>query len=192
MADRRQVRTRKLLSDALLALLQEKPYDTITVEQITEHAQVARKTFYAHFGDKHELLWLCMEAVFDTLKADYGALDAETLLASGKPLTYPVFAHVVANAHLYRVVLSERGTMSLLLRLLSYLTEASYQKHETLRRAAQHISVDPQYTAHFLAGALLNVLIWWLEQDLNPSAEAMAYAFSQLAAPGVLEVLGLS
>lgn len=53
--DPRVVRTRRLLIDALVSLMAEHTYDTITITQITARATVNRATFYAHFADKREL-----------------------------------------------------------------------------------------------------------------------------------------
>ncbi len=189
--DRRQRRTRKLLGDALMALIAEKGFGDLSIEEICERADVARRTFYSHFTDKHELLWSTVESVFDRLADDLTRLDADSLLVNGKPLTYPVFKHVEENAPLYRVMLSEDGSMHFILRLLAYLSQLSFEKHAPLRQMARHISVEPTFTAHFLAGALVNLIVWWLERDLHPPAETMAYTFSQLAAPGVLQALGL-
>ena len=53
--DLRVKRSRKNLIDALLALMQEQPFQKITVQDITEQAMVNRSTFYAHFKDKYDL-----------------------------------------------------------------------------------------------------------------------------------------
>jgi AcrR family transcriptional regulator len=45
-----------LVSEALMALLAEQPYDSITVQAIIERANVGRSTFYAHYQDKEDLL----------------------------------------------------------------------------------------------------------------------------------------
>src|SRR6266576_3222431 len=50
--DRRVQRTRQLLQDALLAMVLEKGYDSTTVQDIIDRANVGRATFYAHFPDK--------------------------------------------------------------------------------------------------------------------------------------------
>ncbi len=189
--DRRQRRTRRLLVESLMALIAEKGFSDLSIEEICERAGIARRTFYHHFPDKHELLWATVESVFDRLADDLTRLDADSLLVNGKPLTYPVFKHVEENAPLYRVMLSEDGTAHFILRLMGYLAQVSYEKHAPLRQMARHISVEPTFTAHFLAGALVNLIVWWLERNLQPSAESMAYTFSQLAAPGVLQALGL-
>jgi len=54
--DRRQRKSRAALQQALLTLISTKAYDSITVEDITELADVARATFYAHCKDKPALL----------------------------------------------------------------------------------------------------------------------------------------
>src|SRR5438477_4624508 len=54
-ADPRVKRTRKLLQEALLALLAEKNFDAVTVQDIAERSTINRATFYGHFVDKYEL-----------------------------------------------------------------------------------------------------------------------------------------
>src|SRR6202140_3209752 len=53
--DRRVRRTRDALGDALITLMQEKPFETITVQQVLDRAGIGRSTFYAHYRDKNDL-----------------------------------------------------------------------------------------------------------------------------------------
>jgi AcrR family transcriptional regulator len=81
--DPRARRTRQLLQGAFVALLAEKSFHAITVQDIAERATVNRATFYAHFEDKQELLDSCVSETFrqqvaDALPAD-AALNAENL-----------------------------------------------------------------------------------------------------------------
>src|SRR5260370_7394465 len=55
--DRRVGRTRKLLEDALHDLIVEKGYEAVTVQDIIDRANVGRSAFYAHYTDKHQLLF---------------------------------------------------------------------------------------------------------------------------------------
>ena len=50
--DRRTRRTRQLLRDAFVALLKEKRYEDVSVQDIIERADMARSTFYVHYVDK--------------------------------------------------------------------------------------------------------------------------------------------
>jgi len=190
-SDPRQDRTRQILRDALIKPVAEKPFEAITIAEIAAGARVARKTFYAHYADKVALLIDCIQPLLAALSGRISNADSDTLLADNKPLSYPTCKHVEEHAAFYRAMLRENGSARFMLYLLDFLTRNSYERHAALRDAAPRITVDPMLMAHFLAGALLNTLIWWLKQDCQLSAETMAYAFSQLAAPGILSALGL-
>src|ERR1700754_1124415 len=64
--DRRVRRTRRLLREALIALVAERGYERVTVQDVLDRADVGRSTFYAHFRDKEALFASC----FDDLRAD--------------------------------------------------------------------------------------------------------------------------
>jgi AcrR family transcriptional regulator len=63
--DPRIERTREMLRNALMALIQEKGFDAISVQDITERARLNRATFYLHYRDKQDLLIRTNEEVFD-------------------------------------------------------------------------------------------------------------------------------
>jgi AcrR family transcriptional regulator len=89
--DRRYLRTERLLVEAMLALIAQQPFSSITVERIVEEADIAKKTFYAHYEDKHALLWQSLLYHFEQLEEATNPLEPDTLLMDNKPLSYPVF-----------------------------------------------------------------------------------------------------
>src|SRR5215813_12739484 len=89
--DARVKRTRDALGDALVALMQEKPFDTISVQDVLDRAKVGRSTFYSHYSDKDDLLMSDAEEFFE--------LIAMSLSAQGdkSDRVFPVqefFAHI--------------------------------------------------------------------------------------------------
>ena len=62
--DRRVRRTRDLLGDALVALMQEKPFETITVQHVLDRARIGRSTFYTHYRSKDDLFLSDLEDFF--------------------------------------------------------------------------------------------------------------------------------
>lgn len=62
--DRRARRTRTLLQQAFLEVLRQKRFDGVTIQDITERADVSRTTFYAYFPDKYALLEATLRAQF--------------------------------------------------------------------------------------------------------------------------------
>ncbi|MFW5690944.1 MAG: TetR/AcrR family transcriptional regulator [Chloroflexota bacterium] len=165
--DRRIRRTRRLLRDALMELITEKGYDAITVQDITDRADVARSTFYLHYRDKDELLFRSMREIYDDLLArvDPGAMDDPA-----------DFAHVAENASFYRVMLGEHGSMTFMVQMRKFLAGVMRQHIiDVLVPAEQPTNVPRELLAHFMAGAQLGMFAWWLENDMQlPAAEIAA------------------
>ena len=65
--DRRVQRTRQLLNRALMELIVEKGYDSVTVQDIIDRANLGRSTFYAHYQDKDDLLFSGIDEVVHSL-----------------------------------------------------------------------------------------------------------------------------
>lgn len=59
------VHTKTILKDAFWEILEEKPYNKITVQDIVDRCQVNRNTFYYHFQD---IPWLLIESIKDWIK----------------------------------------------------------------------------------------------------------------------------
>src|SRR4051794_32963967 len=71
--DRRQRKSRAALQGALVTLVGAKPYAEITVDDVVDTADVARGTFYAHYGDKAALLAAATQDLIDDLACDVAA-----------------------------------------------------------------------------------------------------------------------
>ena len=85
--DRRVKRTQRLLAQALIELTLERGYETVTIRDITERADVGYATFFRHYTDKDALLHEVLEVVLDELllliqpfKADSDPATVGTLL----------------------------------------------------------------------------------------------------------------
>ena len=64
--DPRVKRTRNLILSSFESLLAEKGFETISVQDVTDKAQINRATFYAHFQDKYALLDVAIQKMFMT------------------------------------------------------------------------------------------------------------------------------
>lgn len=195
--DRRIARTRQALRDALQSLIQEKGYDAVTVEEITQRANVGRATFYLHYRDKEEIL---LEQLSE-LARDRVRLLAENPL-DGWDMTrnppYPplllVFQHAAQNASIYRVILQGEGAARVTARLRSIIIAALNEMLPSQGgTGALTFAADAplDYLATYLAGALIGSIAWWLEQANPPSPEAMTRLFQRMFFPGASQVFGL-
>ena len=79
--DPRVKRTRSLILQSFEGLLAEKSFDSISVQDVTDRAQINRATFYKHFEDKYKLLDYSISQMFRheiekrTLNACHYTLD---------------------------------------------------------------------------------------------------------------------
>ena len=81
--DRRSRRSRRLLKEGLLALMQEKRFSDITVRDITERMDLNRGTFYLHYPDTTALL---QSVETDMLAEAQALIDAQLPAFSNIPI----------------------------------------------------------------------------------------------------------
>lgn len=183
--DRRKERTRQMLHDALMELIVEKGYEAISIQDITDRANVARPTFYLHYKTKDDLLFDGLREVYDGLvhNADHKGANA---MMSPDTVDASDFRHVAKHADFYRVMLSEKGSLVFLLRVLEYLEMVMGEEAGEL--VADRVK-DPQlpagFVGSFLAGAEIGVMHWWLKHQPEYPPEQVAAMMHKLCVRGV-------
>ncbi|MCA9903199.1 MAG: TetR/AcrR family transcriptional regulator [Anaerolineae bacterium] len=197
--DRRQRRTRKLLRDALMQLIVEKGFDSIAVQDITDRADVSRATFYLHFRDKEDLLFNSMRDLYDDLAEKvHFSHDPQDVLKQVMAGNHDAcmettdFEHVAEYENLYRVLLSEKGVASFVVKVRRYLAQIF---QEQIVQPAAEVGSEPrlplELIAHAMAGAQIGIISWWLEAGKQFSAEEMAQMCYALSAFGMWWALGI-
>lgn len=196
--DRRKLRTRKQLKDALLDLILEKGYDAVTIEDITERADLGRTTFYLHYKDKEHLLLESIESIAEDLlqqiNENYPAFARPGLaLENREQLLYApvllVFHHAKENANLYRIILRGEGayqTNNRLRQIINRITaNIMIERIDSLGLKNPEIPID--FMTNYFAGALLTVVTWWLENNTPYSVEEMTTMFRDLIFNGFIK-----
>ena len=190
--DRRGPRTRRLLRDALIALILEKGYDAVTVQDITDRANLGRATFYLHFKNgKDQLLMTSLREMFDDLKSRISPPSPDIPLGDTAMRMIP-FQHAFEYRDLYRVtLLSQQGTAAIVNGIREYLAGSMRERIDVA--VGDHQPLVPlEVLANYLAGAMISLISWWLKQDTNYTAEQMADMFRQLSMPTISSVLGMN
>lgn len=187
-ADRRILRTRRMLSEAILALIVEKPYEAITVSDITARADVNRATFYHHFQTIDELLNYALKAQFDELVDRFDTLPSGEGVMFDYEANVLVFRYVGENARLFRVLLGEQGLGQVIFRMTHYIAEV-YERLLPLkceiRQPGDTGYVPVAVMAQHMAGSMLGLMRWWLINNMPITAEEMARMEHQLDMFGV-------
>lgn len=193
--DRRVRRSRRVLHEALRALILEKGYDRVTVQDVIDRADVGRATFYAHFRDKDDLLMSGFAEMRQSLQQHLAAFPRAQGDRSGDGLgfTRALFEHAAGHRREYRALVGSRSGGVILTsvhRELTSLMRAHLDEAVARRRVKPVVPVE--IITQYVVSALLSLLTWWLDNDLPYTAEQMAQMFERLTRPAVAAALGIS
>lgn len=180
--DARQIRSRKALAGALLALLEERPFDQITIREISARAGTGYATFFRHYPTKEALL------------GDVASEEIARLLAMTVPLLHDADSYESTRA-LCAYVEGHRKLWAALL-----TGGAAGIVREEFIRQARRLSREPLLHGDWLpsdlgvvygTGATFDLLAWWLSQQESYSAERIAGILHRLViAPLVQRTAG--
>lgn len=177
--DRRVKKTRKALQEALIALILEKGYEAITVQDVLERADVGRSTFYAHFYDLEDLL----QSEFEILQAEFEQhLSKQAAPPSIWELSRLMFQHAESYKRLYKAVVGKESGRIINATLHQYL---SRQIHESLAHESKNEIVPLELLEHYLVSSFMALLSYWLDRNAPYSAEEMAVMYARLVKDGI-------
>ncbi|MEO0562098.1 MAG: TetR/AcrR family transcriptional regulator [Chloroflexota bacterium] len=193
--DLRVRRTRKLLRDALVELLNENDLETITVGDITERAMVNRSTFYRHFHDKADLLVHGMDDVLATLKAQLAPpVSVDGTVNHAAPLTnlHLMLTHVKAHAAFYRTMLGQTVPGTFDNHLRDHLRKVAAGRWRALEEQGLIQATMPiDLILDFYASAYVGAVSWWVHQGCPGTVEQMVQNLMQLTASASYSTLGV-
>jgi AcrR family transcriptional regulator len=168
---RRVARTKAAIEDAFVALVLERGYDRVAVEDITDRADLARATFYAHYPNKEAVQF----SVFNRLTAGL----VQRLADQGGPPTVvhrdviqTAYKHAAEMPDLYRACLSDARTRQAHLSTLSRYAEENFR--DRLKALGQQPRVPVPLMARAFVGAHVAVLEAWLAGELEGDVEQLA------------------
>jgi AcrR family transcriptional regulator len=194
--DRRVQRTRRLLHKALMTQILEKQYESITVQEILDRADVGRSTFYMHFQDKDELLasgFQHLKSLLQSAQAASGALPGksyERIIGFSRAM----FEHANEHEHrqVFRAVLGSSAEAVVRRNIHSVLVALIDQEIKTdlQRQKRENCPISPKLLTHFLASTYISVLTWWLNSKNPIPPKDCDAAYRQLVLPCLASIFG--
>ena len=180
--DARVRRTRDALGDALIALMQEKAFETITVQEVLDRAHVSRSTFYTHYSDKDDLLMSDAEEFFEALSM---ALSAHS---DKSDRVFPVkefFTHLADVQPFYKALVKSGKFQENMELARGHFARGIERRLSELPRAKSIPANERSAIAFTHAGALLSLLAWWLDRGMREPPEQMDELFHRMVWNGL-------
>ena len=185
--DKRALRSRKLLQDALLTLLEKQEYNKTSVADICETAGVARPTFYLHYKTKDDLILGYLDDMFDQF---YDELPAEMLILCniGVDLARLLFSQWEGHRLFVQAVVKAGLDNLIMKRFQQYCT----QIFGRFLRTNDFKITSPEllkYVIDYLAGASMMIIMRWLRDDMRQPVDSIALLYTELARPSILNLI---
>jgi AcrR family transcriptional regulator len=182
--------TRQRLHNALLALAEERPLDTITVQDITERAEVNRSTFYQHYRDRDDLVKRVLDQLFDEL-----TIEVRRFVESDEPLTRDrvppgirAQSRIVRErAGLFRRLLDTSGSNAFVAQLRAYHEAQNLELWAKLKLTPLPGTPPIGMRASFIASSVQGMLQWWLTYGNDVDDETFSVWFWALLQPAWFE-----
>ena len=180
--DRRINRSREALHKALFALMLEKRYEDITVQDIIDRADVSRSTFYAHYQDKEDLAVSSMLTMFDSLTSsmEQGNHDPHQFLP-GRGL----FEHIRENYPMFKALTSGRAMDLFFQKGQEYWSGRMTTRLQAMLPDGQEPKVPIPILAHYVSGTFVMLLKWWIDNKMPYTSDRMIEIVEMLVTPSV-------
>jgi len=180
--DARVRRTRDALGDALIALMQEKAFETITVQEVLDRAHVSRSTFYTHYSDKDDLLMSDSEEFFEALSM---ALSEHSDISDRVFPVQEFFTHLADVQPFYKALVKSGKFQENMELARGHFARGIERRLSELPRAKSIPANERSAIAFTHAGALLSLLTWWLDRGMREPPEQMDELFHRMVWNGL-------
>lgn len=179
--DRRVRKTRSLLLNGLIQLMQEKDVKDISVKELSDLVDINRGTFYLHYNDIYDMLHKIEEELFQEFNEILDRrLVSETLVDSPKEILQDVFVFLERNHDLAKVMMGPHGDLAFTNHLKNLVKERSMH---VLEKA--HTSEYSEYLPSFIVSGCVGVIETWLNHPNPLPAKDMAELCSRLLSHGL-------
>ncbi len=174
--DRRQKKTREAIFRAFSSLLQTQPFESITVQQIINEANIGRSTFYAHFGTKYDLLRALCTDIFAHVFSDALMREKTHDFSRAQPGLEETLTHVLYHLQdnrrdLAGILTSESGTLFLQF-FREYLSDLFTRYADCV-----HIDAPEDFVLHHLVGSFTEAVKWWFSEQMRTPPGELARCF---------------
>ena len=169
--DRRVLRTKEAINKAFLELFSEKELDQITINDISERANVNRGTVYLHYTDKYDLLNKCIDEHLTHLFITCTPIDMNREEIDLIAEMMPVFTYFENHFLFFSSMLANHRT-SIFRERLQQILVANIKEH--LDRQDTYRDMDKEMLIQFMASAFVGIVEWWIQNKMPHSPQYMA------------------
>nr|WP_081415217.1 TetR-like C-terminal domain-containing protein [Ectobacillus panaciterrae] len=182
--DPRILRTRQLIKDAFVELLEEMDLQKITVNRLAERATINRVTFYLHYRDIPDMLEKMADDMIEDISTIFNnaPTDQTSLEESGWKIIENLLEHIAEHANFYKSILASKKVPIFRDRLSMFIRDMIVTRIDESERSSRIITeiVKKDILIWYEASALIGTIISWLQNDMPYTPSFLAQQFALL------------
>jgi AcrR family transcriptional regulator len=176
--DPRVRRTHRMLRDALVLLILEKDYASISIKEITDRADVAYITFFRHYNGIDELLMEVLDEGLAELLRHIETLAGKTEDPANEAEGKLIFEYIRQESDLFRILLKSQSVTRIRKSVIQNIATMYQDSCSFLQRPNRHLPAN--IMSNHMATSLLALIEWWLENKLSPPPAHMGKIYKAL------------
>jgi AcrR family transcriptional regulator len=176
--DPRVRRTRRLLRDALVSLILEKDFASISIKEITERAEVAYITFFRHFESPDQLLMEVLEEGLTELLVYIETLAKQSETSALETEGRLIFEYIQKKADLFRILFKSQSVTRVRKKVVQNIAAIFQKSCIPLARSGSQVTIA--ITSNHIATSLLALIEWWLDNNMKPAPTQMGKVYKSL------------
>lgn len=185
--DEKNRKTKQLIRNSFLEIIESKPFEAITISDITKHAKINRGTFYLHYLDKFDLLEQIEQQLFsdlgnhiDELQSTYSS--TQSFEKEQENLAAILFSFIGDYAPMLKIFLSNHGSAGFHIRFKDSFSAKVRTNLEKNERINTNLNVPLEYFLSFITSAFLGLIEQWIQNDLDKTPQEMTMLYLDIIA----------
>ena len=171
-------KTKQLIQQSFVRILEKKPFESITIGEITKTAKINRGTFYLHFQDKFDLLDQMEQQLISDLGAHLDKLQSSysphhTFEKQQENLASTLFCFIGMHSPILKIFLSDHGRAGFHIRFRDAFSEKVRINLEKIEGFGDKLNVPIEYFLSFITSAFLGLIEQWVQNDLDKTPSEM-------------------
>lgn len=174
----RHISAKSKIRKALVTLMLQKPFETITISDITYQARVNRSTYYYHYYKKEEILEEVVKKsahdLISSMKIPYESGSEFRINNSVLPSTLTLFEHVYQYRYYYQALLTNENSLTFQNEFTKILKGFMENATANLFKENDDSLIDQNIYTSYQAYAVLGMIKQWIEDEFQQSSQYMA------------------
>ena len=184
--DKRVMKTKRAIHSAMTRLLSVKPIEEITVTELSDAAEINRKTFYSYYNSVYMVAEEMEDEIVERFEDTLRKIDFKTLLQDPQT-TFNTLARIIASdLDFYETILTNRNQVYFLQKIITSLKERIMALY--FDRNSKDFELQ-EYMLEYIISGLVSVYQKWFKSGRKTDMEELSKYISMLAVNGVKSIL---